>query len=119
MTQLFVYGTLMPGQMRWPLLEPFAVGAAPATAKGRLWDTGRGYPAARFDRGAPNIAGFVVGLRSETVDAAIVALDGIEREGVLFRRVQVETSAGPAVSYEWLRSTDDLSPLPEGRPWEG
>ncbi len=114
MRRMFVYGTLMPGQVRWPLLEPFALGATPATARGRLWDTGLGYPAARFDAGDAILPGFVVVLRSEAADTAIAALDEIEGEGVLFRRVEVDTSGGRAISYEWLGPTEGLVPLPDG-----
>ncbi len=39
-------------------------------------------------------------------------LDEIEGEGVLYRRVETETSKGRAVSYEWLGATGRLEPLP-------
>lgn len=43
---LFVYGTLKPGQPRWPVLAPH-VAAEPehSTVRGELRDTGFGYPA--------------------------------------------------------------------------
>jgi hypothetical protein len=47
MTAVFVYGTFMPGELRWPLLEPFAESVRSATTSGRIWDTGREFPTAR------------------------------------------------------------------------
>ena len=48
--RLFVYGTLQPGRLRWPFLEPFALAHRPATVAGRLYDSGKGWPAAVFER---------------------------------------------------------------------
>jgi gamma-glutamylcyclotransferase (GGCT)/AIG2-like uncharacterized protein YtfP len=112
--RVFVYGTLMPGQPRWRHLSRYAVSWQPATAAGRLWDTGRGYPAATFDDVAGEIPGVAVLLRAEAAEAAIQLLDEIEGEGSLYRRVQIDTSCGKALSYEWLGATDGLRPLPGG-----
>lgn len=114
MDLLFVYGTLMPGEALWPALEPFAVAWRPASAAGRIWDTGLGYPAVRFDAGAGPVPGVVVDLDPERAGAAISLLDGIEEEGRLYRRVEVVTTGGPAYAYEWLGPTEGLTPLPEG-----
>ena len=118
-TRVFVYGTLMPGQSRWPVLEPYATEWAPATAAGRLWDTGSGYPAVRFDHGGEPVPGVLVTLAPDGAADAIARLDAIEAEGVLYRRVDVETSGGPAVSYEWIGPTDGLAPLTGGWPSPG
>lgn len=112
--RVFVYGTLMPGQPRWPYLSRYAASWEPASTPGRLWATGRGYPAARFGDPGTRIPGVLVALRAETADEAIGRLDEIEGEGILYRRVEITTSGGPAVSYEWLGSTDELEPLPGG-----
>ncbi|MGI8793192.1 MAG: gamma-glutamylcyclotransferase family protein [Acidimicrobiales bacterium] len=114
--RVFVYGTLMPGQSRWPSLEPFAAAHQPATAKGVLYDTGRGYPAAVFpdDAGAGDIPGVVVMLDPKRVGQAIALLDAIEGEGSLYARVTISTTAGDAISYEWLASTDGFARLPDG-----
>ena len=49
-SHLFVYGTLQPGDVRWPFLAPYVADeGVPDTVCGRVYDTGRGYPAARFD----------------------------------------------------------------------
>lgn len=114
---IFVYGTLLPGQSRWPVLEPHALSTQPATAKGRLWDTGAGYPAARFDETGDDIPGALVTIAPDEVARVLAMLDRIEGEGVLFRRVEVLTSSGPAVSYEWIGRTEALLPLPKG--WSG
>jgi gamma-glutamylcyclotransferase (GGCT)/AIG2-like uncharacterized protein YtfP/GNAT superfamily N-acetyltransferase len=99
--RVFVYGTLMPGESRWPLLEPFAASHQRAETWGEVWDTGRGYPAARFGDGG-RIPGFVVELQPRRLGEAMAALDEIEGEGHLYRRVTIETSAGPAQAYEWI-----------------
>lgn len=110
---VFVYGTLLPGEPRWPALAPFAEEVLDATAPGRLFDTGRGYPAALFG-GASSIPGAWVRVRDERWDAVIELLDRIEGEGLLYRRVDIATSAGRAISYEWLRGTNGLLELPRG-----
>lgn len=116
-TGLFVYGTLMPGQIRWAALEAYALSTQAATARGHIWDTGAGYPAARFDQSGPEIPGVLVTVVPDLLPEIVAALDRIEGEGVLFRRVEVVTSGGPAISYEWMGSTDGFSPLFEG--WAG
>ena len=114
--RLFVYGTLMPGEPRWRALQPYVISWEPVTARGHLWDTGSGYPAVRFDPEGPDIAGFLVALDPERGAEAIGVLDRIEGEGALYRRVRVTTSAGPAIGYEWLGSTEGLVPLASGWP---
>ncbi len=114
---LFVYGTLMPGEARWPALQPYAVSTERASAKGHMWDTGAGYPAARFDATGRDVPGVLVTVAPELRAEVIGMLDRIEGEGVLFRRVEILTSAGPAVTYEWIGPTDGFSPLPDG--WHG
>ena len=37
---IFVYGTLMPGRLRWPLVEPHVGGRRGATISGSLLDSG-------------------------------------------------------------------------------
>jgi gamma-glutamylcyclotransferase (GGCT)/AIG2-like uncharacterized protein YtfP len=111
--RLFVYGTLLPGEPRWSMLEHCAETAIDATAAGTLWDTGRGYPAAVFS-GSAEIQGAVVAIPPDRWDEVVDLLDQVEGEGVLYRRVEIETSAGPATSYEWLGPTEGMTPLPSG-----
>ncbi|HXH56402.1 gamma-glutamylcyclotransferase family protein [Iamia sp.] len=99
---LFVYGTLMPGHLRWGVLEQHAVGWRPAAVEGRLHDTGEGWPAAVFVPGDDLIRGWAVDLRPEVAEVVMVHLD--EVEGVtqgLFLRVEVALLGGePAVAYQ-------------------
>jgi gamma-glutamylcyclotransferase (GGCT)/AIG2-like uncharacterized protein YtfP len=102
-THLFVYGTLRPGQQRWPFLEPFVVDEGhDESVVGALYNTGNGYPAARFDRPG-TIHGRVYPLNLDRLDEALVLLDEVEGAVVdLFRRVAVTTSAGlDAWAYEY------------------
>jgi len=111
---LFVYGTLMPGQPLWPVLAPHAESWLPATARGRLWDTGLGYPAARFDSGHSVVPGVLVVVAPGRRAELLARLDDVEAEGRLYRRVELETSAGPATGYEWLGPTVALAVLTHG-----
>lgn len=115
-TRVFVYGTLMPGGPLWPTLAPYAASWRPATVPGRLWDTGKGYPCLRFDAAGVPVPGILVALRPELAAEAVAALDAVEDEGELYRRIEVETSAGPAFAYEWLGAVDGLVFLPDGWP---
>lgn len=116
--QLFVYGTLRWGDVRWAILEPFVCDAGFDDAvPGRLFDTGLGYPAAIFDDTDDRhlIAGRVVTLRHDRLDEALAVLDDEEDtvEG-LYRRVQVRTANGQTV---WAYASGDgleLTPIPSG-----
>jgi gamma-glutamylcyclotransferase (GGCT)/AIG2-like uncharacterized protein YtfP len=106
-THLFVYGTLRPGQQRWPFLAPFVMDEGnDGSASGVLYDTGNGYPAARFDRDGI-IHGRVYGLRVERLDEALRLLDEVEGAVVdLFRRVAITTSSGvEAWAYQYCGET--------------
>ena len=95
---LFVYGTLQPGRLRWPFLEPFALGATPATVAGLLYDTGQGWPAATFDEAATDlIPGTLVELDPARAEEALALMDEIEETAdEVFVRVAITTSAGRA-----------------------
>ena len=100
---LFVYGTLRPGQQRWPFLEPFVVDEGEdCSVAGMLYDTGNGYPAAKFG-GDGVIHGRVYPLTLGRLDECLVLLDEVEgavRD--LFRRVSVTTSSDvEAWAYEY------------------
>jgi gamma-glutamylcyclotransferase (GGCT)/AIG2-like uncharacterized protein YtfP len=102
-THLFVYGTLRPGQQRWPFLEPFVVDEGRnTTVDGSLYDTGNGYPAARFDRPG-TILGRIYSLKVDRLDECLELLDEVEGAVVdLFRRVAITTSTGlDAWAYEY------------------
>jgi gamma-glutamylcyclotransferase (GGCT)/AIG2-like uncharacterized protein YtfP len=100
---LFVYGTLLPGEPRWHHLQPYVHGDGVVdTARGQLFDTGEGYPAAVFGLGSV-IVGQVFRLRADSLERALLHLDAVE--GAVagdYRRVRIETNAGnQAWAYEY------------------
>ncbi len=113
---LFVYGTLQPGDVRWHLLEPYVTDAGrPDAVAGELFDTGLGYPAARFGSATAFVDGRRYALRTERLDEALAVLDAEEHSvpgG--YRRVVVTTRAGEvAWAYEY-GSGLDLAPIQSG-----
>jgi gamma-glutamylcyclotransferase (GGCT)/AIG2-like uncharacterized protein YtfP len=104
-THLFVYGTLLPGEARWVHLEPYvAGGGAVDTAPGELFDTGLGYPAARFaGTGTGTIHGRTFALLEASVGEALDRLDVIEGAvGGRYLRTSLTTGRGVlAWSYEY------------------
>lgn len=119
--RLFVYGTLMPGHLRWGLVAPFALRERPAEVAGQLFDTGRGWPAARFTmpldapplgdgQPAPGVTvpGWVVDVLPEAIDGLLVELD--EVEGVAtgdYRRIQVGSVDGVR---SWAYEASQIDP---------
>lgn len=102
-TRLFVYGTLRPGQQRWPFLAPFVTDEGhDESVDGVLYDTGNGYPAARFDH-TGTIHGRIYPLDLDRLDEALRLLDEVEGAVVdLFHRVAITTSSGlDAWAYEY------------------
>lgn len=116
---LFVYGTLRPGEVRWPFLEPFVVdGGVDDIVHGHLFDTGLGYPAATFtgDDAVP-ISGRVYALREDTLDQALIELDIVEGAvRGLYQRVPVTTVSGvEAWAYQFGADPGiTLVPIPGG-----
>ena len=107
---LFVYGTLMPGHLRWAVLEPHAVGWRPAAVEGHLYDSGQGWPAAVFQPGDGLVRGWAVDLGPDVIEVVLGHLDEVEgvAEG-LFRRVEVALLAGEgAVAYELATDPAEL-----------
>ena len=111
---VFVYGTLMPGRLRWPLLAPDAVGWAPEAVPGALFDTGDGWPAAVFDpRSTARVPGVRVTVRPDRLSELLAELDVVEdtADG-LFRRELVTTDAGePAWAWSFAQPTAGLVPI--------
>ena len=117
---LFVYGTLRPGEARWPFLEPFVVGEGGVDGVcGTLFDTGLGYPAARFEVGGAPISGRTYELRSGTLDEALAELDRVEGAvRGLYERVLVTTTAGvPAWAYQFGSDPDIVLQPIAGGDW--
>lgn len=114
-THVFVYGTLMPGQLRWPWLAPYVTAHHPDRVTGRLYDTGKGFPAAVFDEPGM-VHGVCCTLDELMADEAWAMLDDIE--GRLYERCTVTTAKGrTAGSYAWAGDRDGLVPV-DG-PWTG
>lgn len=114
-SHLFVYGTLQPGDVRWPILAPFIAGDGVADAvAGRVYDTGQGYPAATFG-GDGTIRGRTYRLRGDRLEEALVVLDAEEASvpgG--YRRVEVTTAGGTrAWAYEYGGGLE-LTPIEHG-----
>ena len=112
---LFVYGTLRPGDVRWPLLERYVDDEGEDdTATGRVFDTGLDYPAAIFG-GDGQIHGRIYRLNAALLDEGLAALDE-EEETVtgLYRRVRITTGRGvEAWAYAYGDGLD-LTPIPSG-----
>jgi gamma-glutamylcyclotransferase (GGCT)/AIG2-like uncharacterized protein YtfP len=116
-TWLFVYGTLMPERLRWPILAPFARSHRPAAASGRLYDSGRGWPVAVFG-GDEVIPGVLVELDPERVEEALPILDEVEGTATdSLRRIEVTTLDGTlAWTYHHAHTTAGLVRIER---WEG
>ena len=115
-TNLFAYGTLVPGGPAWPLLARWVDGTPVADAvRGRLYDTGRGYPAATFATGETGLVhGVVATLSPASATAALAALD--EYEASEYVRAEVVTEGGvPAIAYHWAAPLEGCAPVPGGR----
>src|SRR5918993_3900152 len=74
---LFVYGTLMPGRLRWPHVADLVAETRPATVPGTLYDTGRGYPALLLT-GSSAVEGVLLGVRDEDAPGVLTLLDEVE-----------------------------------------
>lgn len=106
-TYMFVYGTTMPGHLRYSMIEDFVAEATRASVDGRLYDSGSGYPAAKFGAGG-TIEGYLLRLRPERVFEATKAFT--EFESGMFMPVTVNTHSGvKATAYEWNGSVDGLT----------
>ncbi|MGY1684435.1 gamma-glutamylcyclotransferase [Geodermatophilus sp. SYSU D00867] len=111
---VFVYGTLKPGRSRWPVLAPFAdamTGAWETSVRGRLWDTGHGWPA--MTAGDGEVRGVLVPLRTSRTTDALALLDAIEGVATgLFERIRVTTAEGTTCwTYRWPGATAGFVPV--------
>jgi gamma-glutamylcyclotransferase (GGCT)/AIG2-like uncharacterized protein YtfP len=113
---LFVYGTLLPGEERWAILEQFVVGPGAAdSVAGALYDTGEGYPAASFAAGAGTVRGQVFQLAAHRLAEALEVLDEVEDAVLgLYRRVRVVTDAGLDVWAYQYGTGLELTPIAGG-----
>jgi gamma-glutamylcyclotransferase (GGCT)/AIG2-like uncharacterized protein YtfP len=109
---VFVYGTLMPGRLRWPILAPFARAYRPAEASGTLYDSGLGWPVAVFGDGGV-IPGVLVELDPGRLDEALPILDEVENTATdTLLRIEVTTLDGtPAWAYHCPYGVDGCTPI--------
>jgi len=107
--RLFVYGTLAPGSEAWPVLEPWTVGVPRLDAvAGRLYDTGRGYPAATFgDRPPPADQTGVVEGQTGVVEGQTGVVEG--QTGVV--EGQTGVVEGIVVTIDPARAEEALAAL--------
>lgn len=111
----FVYGTTMPGHLRYQYIEEFIAAATPDRVTGRLYDTGAGYPAAVFGGGIEMIEGYRLEIRPGREAEARRVFTSMESG--LFDPVTIRTEAGyEATAYEWVDSVEGLEEL-DGR-WD-
>jgi gamma-glutamylcyclotransferase (GGCT)/AIG2-like uncharacterized protein YtfP len=120
LNELFVYGTLQPGQRLWQELAPYVdeVWPQPGLLDGTMFDTGYGYPAATRQSG-PGIPGTVVRLKPALLPQALAQLDHLEGVEVgLYRRARVRLSDGTRCwTYLYARPVTGMAVLHDG--WRG
>jgi gamma-glutamylcyclotransferase (GGCT)/AIG2-like uncharacterized protein YtfP len=110
--ELFVYGTLAPGEVSWPLLAPHVLEARPNATPGVLYDTRRGYPGAVFRPGPEVVHGWSCTLADPPL-AALETLDAFE--GDEYERITVRCRDGTdALTYQWIAPLDGLRPVRGG-----
>jgi gamma-glutamylcyclotransferase (GGCT)/AIG2-like uncharacterized protein YtfP len=113
MRWLFVYGTLMPGRLRWRLIADDVVRQRPSAVPGTLYDTGLGYPALVVG-GDGWVPGWLLGF-SDRAPAVLAQLDGVE--GPQYRRTDVTTVDGvAALTYAYIGDPAGFTVL-DG-PWD-
>ncbi|MBK8460480.1 MAG: septum formation family protein [Micropruina sp.] len=111
---IFVYGSSMPGQSRYDRVEQFVVATQRDSVDGLLYDSGLGYPMAKFGPGG-EIPGFVLKLDPATADNFL--REQTRLESGLFHPMTIRTRGGvTATAYEWIDSTDGY---PRIERWDG
>lgn len=109
-TYFFVYGTTMPGHLRYSLIEEFVAEATPDRVTGRIYDSGSGYPAAKFGGGQTWIEGYRLEIREGREAEARRSFT--EFESGLYEPVTLRTADGFTVTaYEWIDSVDGFEEL--------
>ena len=108
--RLFAYGTLQPGRLRWPFLEPFALGHRAAAVVGRIYDSGFGWPVAVFGGAVELVPGTLIDLDPVRSPEALALLDEVEATATdVLRRIAVTTTTGErAWTYHCDRPAADM-----------
>ncbi|MDQ0576768.1 septum formation family protein [Agromyces albus] len=112
--RVFTYGSSMPGESRYGEIKEYVESSTRAVVEGLLYDSGLGYPAAKFEPGG-EIPGFVLTLDPDTADAFMREQTALESG--LFAPVTVQTQSGvSATAWEWIGATDGM---PRIDAWDG
>jgi gamma-glutamylcyclotransferase (GGCT)/AIG2-like uncharacterized protein YtfP len=107
---LFSYGLLRTGRAGWPLVAPHADGQSDAAwARGRVYDTGLGWPAMLLGE-QPTVRGTLTRLRRP--ETLMPTLD--DYEGPQYRRVRILLPDSGTVSWAYVWVGDRARLRPEG-----
>lgn len=111
---IFVYGTLKPGGDLWWQIETFVQSAQEATLPGfALYRVGW-YPAITpSPQTQLPVKGFALAIHPEVYEETLQALDFIESEGSLFRRILVEITLQDRRELAWTYIFKDPDRLVE------
>ena len=111
--RVFVYGTLMPGRLRWALLQPFAGASRDAEVPGTIYDSGEGWPVAVFADGEAVVPGVLVDLDPDQLATALPLLDDVEDAATdKLRRIVVTTTDGAtAWAYHHPHAVDGMTQI--------
>lgn len=106
---VFVYGTLRPGQSRWPALSDLVESHVPASIHGHRFDTGYGFPGLLLDHPeSETVDGDLLHLTPGRHLEALTVMDRIEGHPDLYARHLVRVSDGRlAWVYLWNVSDHD------------
>ena len=95
---VFVYGTLRPGQLLYPAIKAFVADAVDAEVKGDLFMSPFFYPV--FKHGEGTVKGQVLSFKEEIPEHEIIShLDAIEGAPYLYTRETVEIDGSPVYIY--------------------
>ncbi len=121
---LFAYGSLQPGESRWPLIAELVDVVGPATTRGRLVSTPMGWPAAAFG-GDSQVHGTLLRPRGAAAARELWRItDLVEDAGRLFVRRVIpvrwgsEVTWATAYAWNWARGAPPGEQVPDGR-WRG
>lgn len=105
---VFAYGTLRPGESRWPFVEPYVAFHRSDSVTGRRIDTGLGFPGLIPDAGAVTY-GTLLAVRPESRGELMRLLDSIEGHPDLYRRELHRLHSGQlAWVYVWCGERADV-----------
>lgn len=104
---LFVYGTTKPGEPRHAAIAHYVADSYDDSVTGYLYDSGVGYPAAKFGPGEP-IAGTVLIIHEESAEQFFAEMTRLESGLFALRQVRTLQRKQLVGAYEWIGPTDGL-----------